>query len=142
MTGNTRFETVINSQIDIERARRAARDIARQAGFNRQEAEAIALASTELASNLMRHASNGRIVVAEVAAASRNGVAVETWDCGPGIADVSLAIQDGFSTVGGLGSGLPAVRRLMDEFTIETSPAGSIIRACKWISASNASPSA
>jgi serine/threonine-protein kinase RsbT len=56
-------------------------------------------------------------------------------DQGPGIADVELALQDGYSTTGkGLGSGLPAVRRLMDTFEIETAPGhGTYIRVVRWL---------
>lgn len=142
MTLDARFESAVASQIDVERARRAARAIALTVGFDRQEAEAVAIVGSELASNLVRHAHGGTIVIAAITAGSRNGIAVETRDRGPGIADVSLAIQDRFSTSGGLGCGLPAVGRLMDEFTIESSPAGSIIKAWKWTTLTPVSPSA
>ena len=52
---------------------------------------------------------------------------------GPGIADVDLALQDGYSTGNGLGLGLPGARRLMDEFEIDTEPgAGTRVRLVKW----------
>jgi serine/threonine-protein kinase RsbT len=122
----------ISTELDVERIRREARILATRVGCDRYDAEAIVLAVSELATNLVRHAPGGAIVVSAISDGNAVGIAVDAHDAGPGIADVELALRDGFSTRGGLGSGLPAVRRLMDDFAITTSPDGTTIQACKW----------
>jgi serine/threonine-protein kinase RsbT len=120
-------------QIHVEQARRIARQAARAAGFDEPRCEAVVLAVSELAANLVRHARGGALRITAIEAQGVPGVEVESTDEGPGIADLEGALDDGFSTAGGLGSGLPAVRRLMDEFeVIETGPQGTRIRARAW----------
>jgi serine/threonine-protein kinase RsbT len=130
----------ISSQKDVEQVRRETRNLATRAGFESHEAESLVVAISELATNLVRYAPGGELRVAIVSAETGVGLAVLSEDTGPGIADVALALQDGFSTSGGLGSGLPAVRRLMDEFAIRTSPMGTCIEAHKWVSGPSLSP--
>lgn len=117
---------------DQERARREARRLATARGFARDEVEAVGLAASELASNLVRHATEGEIVLTGVDSLHGAGIQVESRDEGPGIPDVGSAMQDGFSTSGGLGSGLPGVQRLMDEFEISSAPKGTRVIARKW----------
>jgi serine/threonine-protein kinase RsbT len=124
---------------DVGRARRAVRALAAALGFGLEDTEAVALAVTELATNLVRYARLGEIALSRVEcpdAARGPGVQVESRDAGPGIADAARAMEDGFSTGGGLGSGLPAVRRLMDDFALTTDAAGTRIVARKWPSRS------
>lgn len=55
-------------------------------------------------------------------------------DSGPGISDIKLVLQDGYTTSGGLGAGLPGVKRLMDEFEIQSgSGKGTTVKAIKWV---------
>lgn len=122
----------VSARIDVDRARREARAVAAAAGFDRADAERVALAASELASNLFRYARDGTIAVAPVRGERGVGVAVESRDAGPGIADLEWALRDGTSTGGGLGSGLPGVRRLVDEFAIATEPEGTTIEARVW----------
>jgi serine/threonine-protein kinase RsbT len=124
----------IQSQTDVEHARRQTQRVGLAAGFTRVEAEMVVLAVSELATNLLRYARTGHIMIEPlVGDTGRLGLRVESSDRGPGIADVDRALQDGFSTGGGLGSGLPAVRRLMDDVMIESNPTGTRIVACKWL---------
>lgn len=102
-------------------------------GLNQSAIECVTIAVTELTTNLVRYAHRGEIVLAGVQPPGRVGIRIESRDAGPGIEDLELAMRDGFSTGSGLGSGLPAVRRLMDEFSIESSPAGTRIVAWKWL---------
>ena len=117
----------------MERIRREARVLTTQVGFDRLGAEAILLAVSELATNLVRYAPGGELIVSIVSAANGVGILIQSSDPGPGIVDVELALRDGYSTSGGLGGGLPGVRRLMDDFTIFTSPSGTSIEARKWL---------
>lgn len=120
--------------LDVERIRRETRRLAALLGFSAAEAEAIVLAVSELATNLIRYASGGEILVLPIVRDSGPGIVIRSCDRGPGIADVAAALRDGYSTGGGLGSGLPSVRRLMDDFTLSTSAAGTRIEARKWLS--------
>jgi serine/threonine-protein kinase RsbT len=94
----------------------------------------IATAASELANNLWMYARHGgevRLTLLE--AAPQRGVELVSQDDGPGIADVALALTEGYSTAGGMGCGLPGVRRLMDEFEIDSRPGqGTRIVARKW----------
>ena len=122
----------VQTQSDVEFVRREARVLALGAGLDRGRAEMVALSVSELATNLQRYATDGRIVLTHVSITGQSGVEVQSRDQGPGIADLTLAMQDDYSTGGGLGSGLPAVRRLMDEFDIDSGPEGTTVTARKW----------
>jgi serine/threonine-protein kinase RsbT len=118
---------------DVEQIRREARSLAAHIGFGRADAEAITLAASELASNLVRYAPGGELQVTTCSGETGKGILIVSRDSGPGIADIGLALQDGYSTGGGLGSGLPAVQRLMDDFVLTTGPTGTHIEARKWL---------
>lgn len=107
--------------------------MAERLGFDRADAEEVALAVSELAMNLHRYAVDGTIQLRIVVEGERRGLEVQSRDLGPGIDDPVLALQDGYSTVGSMGSGLPGARRLMDDFDLATGPAGTRIVACKWL---------
>lgn len=94
----------------------------------------LATSVSELAQNLVKHATEGgRITLAPICRAGIEGVEVTAEDHGPGIEDVPRAMEDGYSTNGGLGGGLPAVRRLMDEFEItSTLGTGTRVVARIW----------
>jgi serine/threonine-protein kinase RsbT len=119
----------LGREVDVERAVREARAAADRLGFDRIGAESIALAASELARNLLRYATDGALTIRELA---DRGLEIESTDAGPGIADVSLAPVDRHGTGRGRGSGLGAVRRLMSEFEISTSPTGTTIKARRW----------
>ncbi len=125
----------IDGEADIYAAAGISRELAREMGFGKADAARIEIAVRELASNILRHAGRGEIHLREVTEENRRGLQVEAVDWGPGIPDVDLAMQDGYSTSGkGLGSGLPAVRRMMDTFEIETAIGkGTRIRATRWL---------
>lgn len=105
---------------DVFLAQRSARAMAEAVGFDARTIEEIAIVVSELASNLVRHAGGGEIRLSPLADGRRVGVQIEAVDHGPGITDVEQAMADGFSTAGGLGFGLGAVNRLMDEVDITT----------------------
>ncbi len=111
-------EVVISSAADVLRAGAITRQFATTLGFSGAQSEELNLVATELATNLVRHASGGRIALCRVRSGQREGIEVYSTDSGPGIADVERALTDGYSTIGGLGVGLGTVNRLMDELEI------------------------
>lgn len=123
----------INSDVDIVKARQAGRRVAEDAGFVFTELALIATAISELARNIVRYARSGEIVIRPITNSPRRGIQIIARDRGPGIRDVEQALQIGFSTAGGLGLGLPGVRRLMDEFDIQSKLGqGTTVRITKW----------
>ncbi|HEX4856772.1 MAG TPA: anti-sigma regulatory factor [Limnobacter sp.] len=117
---------------DIAAAIRLARHAAEQIGFSKTDVGYISTAAAELASNLFIHAQDGEFEVHTNSMPA--GICLQTRDSGPGIADISLALKEGYSTAGGLGCGLPGVKRLMDTLQIDSSPdRPTFIRAEKWI---------
>jgi anti-sigma regulatory factor (Ser/Thr protein kinase) len=110
---------------DVTVAQEAAKSLARALAFDAPVGEELALAVSELASNLLKHAGHGRLTLASKRDGERTGMQIVSTDSGPGIANVDQAITDGFSTAGSLGYGLGAVNRLMDELEITSHPAGN-----------------
>ena len=124
----------IRSDIDILTARQRGRALAAEIGFSSSNLTLIATTISELARNIVLYARRGEIVLSRLEENGRSGIAVTAQDDGPGIPDINLAMQSGYSTSGSLGLGLPGVRRLMDEFVIVSEPRkGTIVTAKKWI---------
>lgn len=124
----------ISSDVDIVKARQTGREAAAQAGLSLTDMSLVATAISELARNILRYAKQGEIVISSHSKSSgAPGIEVVARDEGPGIRNVDHALEVGFSTSGGLGLGLPGVRRLMDEFEIRTEPgAGTTVIIRKW----------
>lgn len=128
------IQVPIRSDQDIVAARKKGRELALSVGFSASAATLVATAISELARNIVLYARSGEIQVRSIELPQRKGIVVVARDDGPGIANVRQAIQDGFSTSGGLGLGLPGVRRLMDDFEIVSSPGyGTKVTARKWL---------
>jgi serine/threonine-protein kinase RsbT len=126
-------EVAISSDRDIVLARQKGRGMAVELGFSSVDATLIATAISELARNIVSYAPSGKIVLRRIRGSSRVGILIIASDDGPGIADVQQALRDGFSTSGSLGLGLPGVRRLMDEFAINSRPRqGTTVTVKKW----------
>ena len=98
------------------------------------EATLIATAISELARNIVTYAKQGEIRLKVIEGSpDRRGIQVIAHDDGPGIADLDQALRDGFSTSGSLGVGLPGVRRLVDEFHIDSQrDRGTTVTITKW----------
>ncbi len=123
----------IRSDGDIVLARQAGRTLASQQGFRSSDLTLLATAISEVARNIVSYASAGEIELSMVRQGSRSGVEVIARDQGPGIPDISLAMQDGYSTGRSLGLGLPGAKRLMDEFEIASEVGiGTTIKMTKW----------
>lgn len=122
----------IRSQADVEQARRDVDSLASSLGFSDLIGHTLSLTVTELGTNLAKYSQDGELTMSVVYTSRGRGIEIVSRDRGPGIADVSLALQDGFSTSGGMGSGLPAVRRLSDEFRIRSGSEGTWIQMRLW----------
>ena len=121
---------------DIVTARQEGRRLSAELGFSSTDLTLIATAISEVARNIRLYAGEGQILLRLVHDGSRDGIIVVARDEGPGIADVELAMQDGYSTIGSSGLGLPGARRLMDEFEIHSKVGeGVTITMKKWTSA-------
>jgi anti-sigma regulatory factor (Ser/Thr protein kinase)/serine/threonine protein phosphatase PrpC len=124
----------ISGPIDIRIAEEAARRLSAAVGFSSGECEEVALAVTELASNLIRHAGGGTLSLEPTSREARQGIKIESADCGPGFADFERALTDGFTTARSLGTGLGAVNRLMDELEYRpAATAGAHIVCRRWL---------
>jgi serine/threonine-protein kinase RsbT len=127
------IRVAINSDQDIVTARQKGRALAIELGFSTGDATLIATSISELARNIVSYARKGEIILKAVQGSSRLGISIVASDRGPGIWDIRQAMKDGFSTSGSLGLGLPGVRRLMDEFEIDSEPGrGTIVTVKKW----------
>ncbi len=123
----------IAADVDVVQARQQGRDLAASAGFTKGDQTVIAAAISEIARNILNYAKRGEIALSLVQNGDRQGVVIVASDSGPGIIDVARAMQDGFSTSGGLGLGLPGAKRLMDEFDVDSKVGrGTIVVMKKW----------
>lgn len=124
----------IVTEWDIVAARQLGRNVSKELGFGTVDQARITTAISELARNIYLYAGKGQIYIEKLNRGGKNGLLVVAIDEGPGIPDVRKVMEDGYSTSGGLGAGLPGVKRLMDEFDIETNVGeGTEIKAVKWL---------
>ncbi len=130
----TDIHVSIRSDVDIVAARQQGRALAAQIGFSLTDATLIATSISELARNIILYAVQGEVILRRVDTLSKKGLVVIAQDTGPGIANTQDVLRDGFSTSGGLGLGLPGVKRLMDEFVIESEVGrGTTVSIKKWL---------
>ncbi|MGD8192628.1 anti-sigma regulatory factor [Brevibacillus ginsengisoli] len=122
----------IHTEQDIVTARHIGRSIAKDFAFGNIEQSRIATVISELARNIFLYAYVGTITIDTIEREGMLGLRIQAKDRGPGIPDIRRAMEDGFSTSGGLGAGLPGVKRLMDEFTIENILQGTYVSVVKW----------
>lgn len=124
----------IKQEWDIVAARQLGRDIAKQIGFGLVDQARIATAISELARNIYLYAGKGKICFEVLENMNRKAIIMIATDTGPGISNISVVMEDGYTTSGGLGAGLPGVKRLMDEFDVKSEVnKGTKIRATKWL---------
>jgi serine/threonine-protein kinase RsbT len=115
----------------------AVRQLVRQRavdlGFSLVDQTKIITAASELGRNTIQHGGGGRALVEVITDGARRGLRLTFEDTGPGIADVSLAMRDGYSTGGGLGLGLSGAKRLSNEFAItSTAGEGTRVVITRW----------
>jgi serine/threonine-protein kinase RsbT len=126
-----RFPLADSEQIVI--ARQAVRKWAVQLGFTLVDQTKLVTAASELARNVVVHGGGGHATIEVVQEGARQGLRLSFEDNGPGIADVALAMQEGYTTRGGLGLGLSGARRLSNEFAITSAPGqGTRVVITRW----------
>jgi serine/threonine-protein kinase RsbT len=124
----------IESEMDVRRAVLESTRSAQLAGFDEGPSRMIATAVSELVRNILKYAGSGEFRLRRIERPGGRGIEIEVSDNGPGIIDVDAAMSDHYSSSGTLGLGLPGVKRMMDEFSIESSPGqGTRVTARKWI---------
>lgn len=129
----TEQRIAIRTDADIVRARQVGREVAGRLQFSQGDITVIASAISELARNMYTYAAGGEIRVSAIERSGHHGIRVVAQDLGPGIHDKVLALQDGFSTAGRLGLGLPGVRRLVDQFDLRSEVGvGTEVTLVKW----------
>ena len=130
------FKSCVNirQEWDIVGARQLGREKAKELGFGTVDQARIATAISELARNIYLYAGTGKVRFEIIDELDKKGLKIIAVDEGPGIRDISQVMQDGYTTSGGLGAGLPGVKRLMDFFEIRTEwGEGTEIETIKWV---------
>ena len=130
----SRSETYpLASEADVVSARRETKAWATQLGFGIVDQTKLVTACSELARNTLIYGGGGSLTLQTVEALPRRGLRMIFEDQGPGIADLDLALTDGYTSGGGMGLGLNGARRLCNEFDIVTAPgAGTKVTVARW----------
>lgn len=133
MTAADRIVLPIRTQEDIVRVRQAARESAVAQGFSLVDQTKLVTAASELARNTLDYGGGGEVEIARLSVLPRRGVRLIFTDKGPGIADIELALKDGYTSGGGLGLGLSGAKRLSNEFAIESKIGeGTKVTIARW----------
>ena len=134
MARDAETRIAIDSDSDVVTARQRARELAADIELTSTDQTLLATAISEVARNITTYAVRGEVILSVVRDnGGREGIRVVARDDGPGIADIERALQDGYTSGGGLGIGLPGARRLVDEFEIESTPSqGTTVTLVKW----------
>jgi serine/threonine-protein kinase RsbT len=133
ITSITRREMRIETEDDVILVRRAVRAMAEAQRFDSFASAALTTATSELTRNVWVHAGKGRAVLEDVGNGDRRGVRVTFSDEGPGIADIPRVMAGGYSTARSMGMGLSGSKRLVDEFTLDSTVGkGTTVEIVKW----------
>ncbi|MEK4626945.1 MAG: anti-sigma regulatory factor [Solibacillus sp.] len=131
---NTKSTVEVITEWDIVAARQLGRNEAKAIGFGAVDQARITTAISELARNIYLYARAGEVTIERVYKDGKVGIRITATDKGPGIDNLKKVMEDGFSTSGGLGAGLPGVKRLMDNMDIQSTVGqGTIVIVEKWI---------
>jgi serine/threonine-protein kinase RsbT len=123
----------VRSPEDVVRVRQVVRAFAVDIGFSLVDQTKIVTAASELARNTLTHGGGGTVRLEAVESGGRRGLKLVFEDKGPGIADLQLALKDGYTTSGGFGLGLGGARRLSNEFAVEsTLGEGTRVTIVRW----------
>ena len=123
----------IRSSEDVVGVRQVVRQRAVDLGFSLVDQTKIVTAASELARNTLQYGGGGHVRIDTVESLGKRGIRLTFEDKGPGIADLTLAMRDGYTTGNGLGLGLSGARRLSNEFHIDSRPGeGTIVSIVRW----------
>ena len=123
----------IRSSEDVVGVRQAVRQRAVELGFNLVDQTKIVTAASELARNTLQYGGGGTLRIEEIIEGPRRGLRLVFEDDGPGIANLELAMKDGYTTGNGLGLGLSGAKRLSNEFDIHSRPGeGTRVTIVRW----------
>jgi serine/threonine-protein kinase RsbT len=123
----------LQSDEHVVRVRQAVRARAIELGFSLVDQTKIVTAASELARNAIQHGGGGQAWIETVVNGARRGLRLTFEDTGPGIADLTMAMKDGYSTGGGLGLGLSGAKRLSNEFELSSTPGeGTRVVITRW----------
>ena len=126
-------EFPILSDVDVVAARIGVRDWARDIGLTVLDLTKVVTAASELARNALVHGGGGIMILQVVNQKGRKGLRATFSDRGPGIPEIELAMQDGYTSGGGMGIGLPGARRLVNEFALASEPGGGTsVTILRW----------
>lgn len=129
----TQLHLRISDESGVGQARRETAVLARSLGFNDTDIGRVSLIVTESATNLVKHARGGELLVSALEHRGTRGIGVIALDRGPGIANLAEALRDGYSTIGTPGNGLGAIARLASEFDVYSQPSsGTAVLALIW----------
>jgi len=133
MAAEEQGEVKIHVEGDIVAVRKVVRSVATQMGFGITDVTRIVTAASELARNIFLYAGSGIMEWHVLRLKGRSGIELSFIDLGPGIPNVSLVMQEGYTTSGGLGMGLPGSKRLMDELDVWSEIGkGTTVTIRKW----------
>jgi serine/threonine-protein kinase RsbT len=110
----------IRTSEDVVRVRQAVRALALRVGLSLVDQTKVVTAASELARNTIDYGGGGTVVMERISGGTKPGIRLTFEDHGPGIADLSLALKDGYTTGGGLGLGLSGAKRLSSDFQLES----------------------
>jgi serine/threonine-protein kinase RsbT len=128
-----RERRAVRASEDVVGVRQVVREWAMGLGFSLVDQTKLVTAASELARNTIIHGGGGVVELQELNGGPRRGIRLVFEDAGPGIADVDVALRDGYSTGGGLGLGLGGAKRLSNEFQIHSAPgAGTRVSITRW----------
>lgn len=133
-TGESSAKTFsINSSEDLIEIRDFGRNMAEHIGFEGKDRTLIATAISEICRNVIEYAGSGEVQIKRECGKNPGGIVIKISDNGPGIENINLALQEGYSTGKGLGVGLPGAKRIMDEFEIHSEVGkGTTVVMSKW----------
>lgn len=126
------FQLALRTERDVVQARQSAREVAAELGLDNQDQIRMATATSEIARNAFRYARNGKVQFA-VSLDQPQYLEVTVSDSGPGIPNLDAILEGRYKSTTGMGMGIVGTRRLMDDFAIEASPAGTTVRMVKRI---------
>jgi serine/threonine-protein kinase RsbT len=132
VTLNKEAMTIVR-ELDVIPFRNRLKEYAVKIGMGLVNQTKIITAASELARNMLKYANGGKVTIEVISTGRENGIRLTFKDQGPGIADIALAMKDGYSTAKSLGLGLPGTKRLVSEFNIESEVGkGTTVTVIKW----------